>query len=186
METEINSVLFHEQTIFSRLDTLACEITRDYKDKELTVLSLLNGSFIFMADLLRRINLPLQVESLSVSSYNGITSTGQVNFRQHEIKNINNRHLLIIDDILDSGLTMRAVIKRISENYNPISIKTCVLLKKNIKRDVDVNANYVAFEIPDVFVVGYGLDYNEQYRNLPYIGELGEVGIQKYKKTYDT
>lgn len=181
MEKEINRILLHEQTIFCRLDELAQEITNDYKDKELTVLSLLNGSFIFMADLLRRINLPLQVESLSISSYKGTESTGKVNFRQHEIRNINNRHILIIDDILDSGLTMQAVIERLKIDYTPLSIKSCVLLKKEVDKKIIIDANYIGFKIPNVFIVGYGLDYNEHYRNLPYIGILNDAGIQKYQ-----
>lgn len=182
MVTDIARVLYHESTILSRLDEMAHEITRDYDGKELTVVSILNGSFIFMADLLRRVPLALQIDSWSVSSYHGTKSMGQINFRQHQIADVRGRHVLILDDILDSGLTLQAIKERMVAESGAASLRSCVLLRKNVTRDCEIQADYVGFDIPNEFVVGYGLDYNEQYRNLPYIGVLKEEAIQRYAR----
>jgi hypoxanthine phosphoribosyltransferase len=182
MVTDIARVLYHESTILSRLDEMAHEITRDYEGKELTVVSILNGSFIFMADLLRRVPLPLQIDSWSVSSYHGVKSRGQINFRQHQIADVRGRHVLILDDILDSGLTLQAIKERLAAESGAAGIRSCVLLRKNVTRESDIQADYVGFDIPNEFVVGYGLDYNEQYRNLPYIGVLKEDAIRRYAR----
>ena len=133
---------------------------------------MLNGSFMFMADLLRRIPLPLKLDCLSVASYHGGTkSTGEVVFRQVALPDVEGRHILILDDILDSGLTLNAIRRKL-EQANPLSIRVCVLLKKRVDRAAPVDADYVGFEIDNEFVVGYGLDYMERYRNLPCIGVL--------------
>ncbi len=181
MLEDIEKVLFHESTILSRLDELAHEITTDYRGKDLTVIAILNGSFVFMADLLRRVPLPLQVECLSVSSYHGTRTTGQVNFRQTTLADFRNRHVLLLDDILDSGHTLHAIGTRLSEG-GALSLRTCVLLRKRVEREREVDADYVAFDIPNEFVVGYGLDYNENYRNLPFVGVLNEAAIQRGAK----
>jgi hypoxanthine phosphoribosyltransferase len=180
MTDDIDHVLLQETTILSRLDVLAGEITEDYRGKELTVISILNGSFIFMADLLRRVPLPLQVDSWSVSSYRGTKSSGHVEFRHGGVADVRGRHVLILDDILDSGLTLDAVRSRIAADSGALSVKTCVLLSKKVQRAVPSVADYTVFEIPDEFVVGYGLDYNERYRNLPFIGVLKEAAIRRY------
>jgi hypoxanthine phosphoribosyltransferase len=173
MLEDIAKILFHEGTILVRLDELAAQITEDYRDKELTVIAVLNGSFMFMADLLRRVPLPLRVDCLSVSSYHGGTETsGTVTFDQNTIPDINGRHVLIIDDILDSGLTLHAIIGKLRAETQPLSVRSCVLLAKRKVRAVDEQADYVGFEIGDEFVVGYGLDYQERYRNLPFVGVL--------------
>ncbi|MFZ9920816.1 MAG: hypoxanthine phosphoribosyltransferase [Terrimicrobiaceae bacterium] len=182
MVADIARVLYHESTILSRLDELAHRITTDYSDKELTVVSILNGSFIFMADLLRRVPLPLQIDSWSVSSYHGMKSRGQIQFRQQEIADVRGRHVLLLDDILDSGLTLRAIKERLAAESGALSIRSCVLLRKNVERDSATEADYVGFDIPNEFVVGYGLDYNEQYRNLPYIGVLKEEAILRHAR----
>ena len=182
MVADIARVLYHESTILSRLDELAHRITTDYSDKELTVVSILNGSFIFMADLLRRVPLPLQIDSWSVSSYHGMKSRGQIQFRQQEIADVRGRHVLLLDDILDSGLTLRAIKERLAAESGALSICSCVLLRKNVERDSATEADYVGFDIPNEFVVGYGLDYNEQYRNLPYIGVLKEEAILRHAR----
>ncbi|MEI8293918.1 MAG: hypoxanthine phosphoribosyltransferase [bacterium] len=182
MQGDIERVLFHEKTILSRLDGMAREIARDYEGKELTVVSILNGSFIFMADLLRRIPLPLQIDSWSVSSYHGTKSKGRVEFRQNAIADVTGRHVLILDDILDSGLTLRAIVDRLAAESGAASIRSCVLLRKNVQREVSVEADYVGFEIPNEFVVGYGLDYNERYRNLPFIGVLTPGAIRRHAR----
>lgn len=185
MLEDIRKVLFHESTILSRLDELAHEITTDYRGKDLTVIAILNGSFVFMADLLRRVPLPLQVDCLSVSSYHGTQSTGRVNFRQNGIADLRDRHVLLLDDILDSGHTLHAIRDRLGggddarTGSGALSFRTCVLLRKNVERTREIDADYVAFDIPNEFVVGYGLDYNENYRNLPFIGVLTEAAIQR-------
>ncbi|MDD5199739.1 MAG: hypoxanthine phosphoribosyltransferase [Terrimicrobiaceae bacterium] len=183
MLDDIRKVLFHESTILSRLDELAHELTTDYRGKDLTVIAILNGSFVFMADLLRRVPLPLQVDCLSVSSYHGTQTTGLVNFRQNGVADLRNRHVLLLDDILDSGHTLHAIRERLCGGEDApggcgaLSFRTCVLLRKNVERAREVDADYVAFDIPNEFVVGYGLDYNENYRNLPFVGVLTEAAI---------
>lgn len=179
MVVDIAKILFHEKDILRRLDVMAEEITRDYRGKDLTVVAILNGSFIFMADLLRRIPLSLQVESLRVSSYRGTQSSGRIDFRGGWEADLSGRHVLILDDILDSGLTLHAVKERMGEGCGAASLRTCVLLRKNVDRACQIKADYVGFDIPDEFVVGYGLDYNERFRNLPFIGVLTDQAIKR-------
>jgi hypoxanthine phosphoribosyltransferase len=172
MENNIDRILYSEQTILSRLDEIGWQISKDYKEKDLTVIAIMNGSIMFMSDLLKRVVIPLQIDCWSVSSYHGNKSTGIVNFRQHEIVDVSNRHVLLLDDILDSGLTLSTIKNKILSESKAVSVKTCVLLSKKIKRTSPIEADYSAFHIDNEFVVGYGLDYNEHYRNLPYIGVL--------------
>jgi len=179
MLKDIRQVLFQESAIYKRLDELAAEITKDYRGREITVIAILNGSFIFMADLLRRIPLQLQVDCLSVSSYHGIKSSGRVNFRQTQVADTRGRHVLILDDILDSGTTLHTIRERLAAESGALSLKICVLLRKRIEGPRLVEADYVGFDIPNEFVVGYGLDYNQRYRNLPFIGVLSDEAIQR-------
>ena len=173
MLDDVARILFHEQTILSRLDELAREITAHYEGEELTVIAVLNGSLIFTADLLRRIPLPLQLDCLSVSSYHGGTeSTGVVTFDRISLPAVDDRHVLIVDDILDSGRTLRAICAKLSTEARPKSVRICVLLRKEKPRAQELEAHYVGFDIGDEFVVGYGLDYMERYRNLPFVGVL--------------
>ncbi len=173
MLDDVARILFHEQTILSRLDELARQITAEYEGKDLTVIAVLNGSLIFMADLLRRIPLPLKLDCLRVASYHGGTeSSGTVTFHQLAMPDIDGRHVLILDDILDSGRTLDAICSRLRAERRPLSIRICVLLEKKIPRAKELTADYVGFGIGDEFVVGYGLDYAEHYRNLPFIGVL--------------
>jgi hypoxanthine phosphoribosyltransferase len=172
MQDDLERILFHETTILRRLDEMAATISHDYRKRELTVIAILNGSIIFMADLLRRIPLPLTLDCLSVASYHGKTQTsGEVIFKQVALPDIVDRHVLLLDDILDSGHTLAAIRDKL-ETANPRSLRVCVLLSKKKRRARQVNADYVGFEIEDEFVVGYGLDFMEQYRNLPFIGVL--------------
>jgi hypoxanthine phosphoribosyltransferase len=172
MQDDLDRILFEEAVILRRLDEIAAQITEDYRDRELTVIAVLNGSLIFMADLLRRIPLPLKLDCLSVASYHGGTkTTGEVVFRQVALPDVEGRHILILDDILDSGLTLHAIRRKLEE-AKPRSVRVCVLLEKKIVRAAAVEADYVGFEIGNEFVVGYGLDYMERYRNLPCIGVL--------------
>lgn len=172
MQGDLERVLFDEPAINRRLDEIAAQISQDYRDRELTVIAVLNGSLMFMADLLRRIPLPLKLDCLSVASYHGKAQTsGEVIFKQIALPDVVDRHILILDDILDSGHTLAAICEKL-ETAKPRSIRVCVLLSKKKQRARYVAADYVGFEIEDEFVVGYGLDFMESYRNLPYIGVL--------------
>ena len=174
MQSDLERILFDELTIHRRLDEIAAQISNDYRDRELTVIAVLNGSLIFMVDLLRRVPLPLRLDCLSVASYHGKAQTsGDVIFKQVAMPDVVGRHILLLDDILDSGLTLAAIRGKLA-TANPRTIRVCVLLSKKKKRARCVDADYVGFEIEDEFVVGYGLDFKEQYRNLPYVGVLGK------------
>jgi len=172
MQGDLDRVLFDESAIHRRLDEIAAQISKDYRNRELTVIAVLNGSLIFVADLLRRVPLPLKLDCLSVASYHGKAQTSQeVIFKQVGLPDVADRHILLLDDILDSGHTLAAIREKL-ETANPRSIRICVLLSKKKERARRVDADYLGFEIEDEFVVGYGLDFMEQYRNLPYIGVL--------------
>ena len=176
MQGDLQRVLFDEPTILRRLDEIAAQISEDYRDRELTVVAVLNGSLMFMADLLRRIPLPLKLDCLGVASYYGKTQTSsEVIFKQVS-PDVASRHILILDDILDSGHTLAAVREKL-QMANPRSIRVCVLLRKKKLREPPVGADYVGFEIEDEFVVGYGLDFMERYRNLPCIGVLRKESV---------
>src|SRR5437879_12008440 len=172
MQGDIERVLFDEPAIHRRLDELAAQISKDHRDRELSVLAVLPGSLMFMADLLRRLPLPLKLDFLSVASYHGKAQTSrEVIFKQVALPDVKDRHILILDDILDSGHTLAAIREKL-ETAGPRSIRVCVLLSKKKERARHVDADYVGFEIENEFVVGYGLDCMERYRNLPYIGVL--------------
>ncbi len=172
MQADIERVLFDEPAIHRRLDQMAAQITADYRDHELTVIAVLAGSLMFMSDLLRRIPLRLKLDCLNVVSYHGKAQTsGNVTFKDMGLPDVANRHVLVLDDILDTGCTLSAVCKKL-EMARPRSLRVRVLLSKRKHRSRDVNADYVGFEIEDEFVVGFGLDFMERYRNLPYLGVL--------------
>jgi len=172
MRGDLERVLFDEPAINRRLDEMAAQISNDYRDRELTVIAVLNGSLMFMSDLLRRIPLPLKLDCISAVSYHGKAQTsGEVIFKQLALPDVVDRDVLILDDILDSGHTLVAVRDRLA-TVEPRSVRMCVLLSKRKQRARRVDADYVGFEIEDEFVVGYGLDFMERYRNLPYIGVL--------------
>jgi hypoxanthine phosphoribosyltransferase len=180
MRSEIRGVLFHESTIMSRLDEMAGQLSSDYDGKELTVVAVLNGSLMFGADLLRRMEMPLRLDCLSVSSYHGASTTGLVKFNQLHLPDVHGRHVLLLDDILDSGHTLHAIRDKLMAETHPLSIKICVLLRKDVPRQRELEADYVGFDIANEFVVGYGLDYMERFRNLPYIGVISDEAIAKY------
>ena len=172
MRGDLERVLFDEPAIHRRLDDIAAQVSSDYRDRELTVIAVLHGSLMFVADLLRRIPLPLKLDCVSVASYHGkAQSSSEVAFREVTVPDVVGRDVLILDDILDSGHTL-AAIRETLETAKPRSIRVCVLLSKKKQRAREVNADYVGFQIEDEFVVGYGLDFRERYRNLPYIGVL--------------
>ena len=172
MQDKIKKVLLTQKQIKDRVKELGEQITNDYKGKELIVISVLKGSVIFVADLIRAIDLDVKIDFMSVSSYHsGVKSSGVVKFLKDLDIDIEGCDILIVEDILDSGLTL-SYLRDLLIKRNPKSIKIATLLDKVDKRKTDIKADYVGFEIPDEFVVGYGLDYDERYRNLPYIGVL--------------
>ena len=182
MRGDLERVLFDEPAIHRRLDDIAAQISNDYRERELTVIAVLHGSLMFVADLLRRIPLPLKLECLSVARYHGeAESSGDVIFKQIALPDVAGRDLLILDDILDSGHTL-AAIRETLETAKPQSIRVCVLLSKKKQRAREVDTDYVGFEIEDEFVVGYGLDFRERYRNLPYIGVLRKELLEQSSK----
>ena len=172
LEKDIESVLFSEEQLKQRVREIAAEIEKDYAGKEIMLISVLRGSFVFMADLCRAIDLPCTLDFMSVSSYGkGTTSSGQVQITKDLSEDISGRHVIVIEDILDSGNTLSYLLKLL-ENRHPASIRLCTLLDKPDRLTKPVQVHYSGFTIPAAFVVGYGLDYAEKYRNLPYIGIL--------------
>jgi len=170
--SSVPRVLIGEGAIAVRLDALAADITAFYQGKPLTVVAIMTGSILFAADLLRRIPLPLRLECLSVASYHGGTeSSGAVQFLQDRLPRVEGRQVLLLDDILDTGLTLLAVQERLVK-AGASGVRSAVLLQKQKARVQQVSADWVGFEIGDEFVVGYGLDYREEYRNLPFVGVL--------------
>ncbi len=171
-EQDIKEILFTEEQLKQRCKELGAEITRDYQDKEVVLITILRGSYIFMADLSRCINLKAQIDFMSISSYGaGTSSTGQVAITKDLSGPIAGKHIIVVEDILDTGNTLSYLLKLL-EQRNPASIRLCTLLDKPDRRKKPVEVHYKGFTIPDAFVVGYGLDYAEHYRNLPYIGVL--------------
>jgi len=172
MYDDIKSVLITETELKECVKRLGAQITEDYKDKNLLLVSVLRGSVIFMADLMREIKIPCTIDFMSVSSYGaGTKSSGVVKIIKDLDLNLAGYDILIIEDILDSGNTL-SYLKKILLTRNPSSIKICTLLDKPERRTADITADYSGFSIPDAFAVGYGLDYDEKYRNLPFIGVL--------------
>lgn len=172
MRNDIQEVLFSEQQLADKVAELGARISADYEDKNPLVVSVLKGSYVFMADLTRKITIPCNVDFMAVSSYGaGAKTTGEVQIIKDIGSKIDGRHLIIVEDILDSGVTLSFLMK-ILKARGAASIRLCTLLSKPERRKVDVPVDYLGFEIPDAFVVGYGLDYAEKYRNLPYIGIL--------------
>ena len=178
MNEDIEKVLIAEEVIERRLDVIAERIRSDFaKEESLQVVGILKGALVFMADLLRRVPLRLEIECLNVASYHGGTeSSGQVDFLDVKLPEVQGRSVLVLDDILDTGRTLAAVTEKLYE-MGARKVKTCVLLTKDKERAAEVEADYSAFEIGDEFVVGYGLDYDGKYRNLPYVGVLKESVI---------
>lgn len=172
LEQDIEKVLFSQEELDRRVKELGKQITRDYAGKAPVVVSILRGSYVFTADLTRAIDLPITVDFMSVSSYGaGTVSSGQVQIIKDLSEHIEGKDLLIVEDILDSGNTLHYLMQ-VLRARGPASIRLCVLLDKPERRTKPVTADYCGFTVPDAFVAGYGLDYAEKYRNLPYIGVL--------------
>ena len=168
---EVERILFTDHQIARRIGEMSREIQRDFRGREMVVVSLLNGTVMFLADLLRRLSLPLRLDFLGVSSYGAGTESGDLVYTKELRLDVRQRDVLLVDDILDTGKTLSRVIPKLRA-LKPRRIKVCVLLDKRERRVEKVSANYVGFVIPNVFVVGYGLDYAEKYRNLPFVGVL--------------
>lgn len=171
MDQDIETVLFSQEQIQQRVAELGAQIAEDYRDKDPIVVGILRGCFIFMADLVRAAQIPCTLEFLAVSSYGKGTTSGEVCLTRDFPMPIEGRHILILEDILDSGRTLSYVV-RLLQQRNPASVEICAFLDKPSRRVTDIQAKYSGYEVPDAFVVGYGLDYADRYRNLPYIGIL--------------
>ena len=168
---EVERVLINDRQLARRVRQLSREIERDFTGHELVIVSLLSGTIMFLADLIRHISLPLRLDFMGVSSYGAGTESGELVFTKELRLDVRGRDVLLVDDILDTGKTMSRVLAKL-EALKPRRIKTCVLLNKSARRVEPVEADYVGFNIPDFFVIGYGLDYAERYRNLPFVGVL--------------
>ena len=171
MKEAIERVLISEEELEAAVAEMGKKISEDYAGKDPIFIGVLKGCFIFMADLMRHVNISCSMDFMAVSSYSGTTSTGAVKINKDLSEIIEGRHLILVEDILDSGVTLNYL-----KNYlmvrKPASIAVATLMDKPARRKARIYADYSCFEVPDAFVVGYGLDYNERYRNLPYIGVL--------------
>jgi hypoxanthine phosphoribosyltransferase len=168
---EIESVLISEQSLARRVRSLARTIQTDFADRDLVIVALLNGTVVFLADLLRQLSMPLRLDFIGVSSYGAGTESAELVFTKELRLDVEGRDVLVVDDILDTGRTLSRVSAKLGK-LKPRQIKICVLLDKPSRRVEQISADYVGFEIPNHFVVGYGLDYAERYRNLPFVGIL--------------
>ena len=171
MRNDIERILISEEEIEAKVAEVGKRITEDFQDKDPIFVGVLKGCFIFMADLMRHVDINCSMDFMAVSSYSGTSSTGAVKINKDLSQDIEGRHVIIVEDILDSGVTL-SYLKRYLLNRSPAAITIVTLRDKPARRKADVFADYACFEVPDAFVVGYGLDYNERYRNLPYIGIL--------------
>ena len=169
---DLDRILVTREQIAEAVRTLGKKITEDYRDKDLMMVCILQGASVFFTDLLREVDLPIAIGLMAVSSYgSGTSSTGVVRIMKDLDQNIENKHVLIVEDIVDSGKTLHFLLQVLSQRH-PASISVATLLDKPARRVVDLKTRYSCFDIPDAFVVGYGLDYDEKYRNLPDIGVL--------------
>ena len=174
MNHDLSAVLLDEYQIQNRVREIGMQISREYKDTKPVMIGILKGGVVFLADLIRSINIPLGLDFLAISSYGSSTaSSGVVKIRKDIDVDLGGRDVIIVEDIVDSGLSLQYIREYITK-HSPASLKTCVLLDKPAAHKIEVSFDYVGFEVGNEFVVGYGLDYNEHYRNLPYIGILKE------------
>ena len=171
MKNDIESVLISAEEIQRKVAEMGKRISADYAGREPVFVGVLKGCFIFMSDLMRNVDINCTMDFMAVSSYSGTSTTGAVKINKDLSEDIEGRDVIIVEDILDSGITL-SYLKGYLLNRKPASIKIATLMDKPARRRADVYADYSCFEVPDAFVVGYGLDYNEKYRNLPYIGVL--------------
>jgi hypoxanthine phosphoribosyltransferase len=174
LEAAVGEILIDRETLAARVAELGTEISADYEGRDLLLIGVLKGAVFFMADLMRHLTVPCEVDFMAISSYGDATdSSGIVRILKDLDINIEGRHVLVVEDIIDSGLTLSYLIRNL-ESREPATLEVCALLTKPSRREIDVPVRYVGFEIPNKFVVGYGLDFAERYRNLPYVGVLDE------------
>ena len=174
LEAAVGEVLIERETLAARVAELGAEVSADYEGRDLLLIGVLKGAVFFMADLMRHLTVPCEVDFMAISSYGDATdSSGIVRILKDLDINIEGRHVLVVEDIIDSGLTLSYLIRNL-ESREPATLEVCALLTKPSRREIDVPVRYVGFEIPNKFVVGYGLDFAERYRNLPYVGVLDE------------
>jgi hypoxanthine phosphoribosyltransferase len=174
LEQGVGEVLIDQERLSERISELGEEISRDYAGRELLLIGVLKGAVFFMADLMRKIRVPTEVDFMAISSYGASTdSSGVVRILKDLDINIEGRNVLVVEDIIDSGLTLSYLMRNL-EAREPASLEVCALLTKPGRREIDVPVRYVGFEIPNRFVIGYGLDFAERYRNLPYVAVLAD------------
>ena len=170
LERAVGEILIDEETLAARVTELGAEVSADYQGRDLLLIGVLKGAVFFMADLMRHLTVPCEVDFMAISSYGDSTdSSGIVRILKDLDINIEGRHVLVVEDIIDSGLTLSYLMRNL-ESREPATLEVCALLTKPARREIDVPVRYVGFEIPNKFVVGYGLDFAERYRNLPYVG----------------
>jgi hypoxanthine phosphoribosyltransferase len=174
LERAVGEILIDEETLAARVADLGAEVSADYQGRDLLLIGVLKGAVFFMADLMRHLTVPCEVDFMAISSYGDATdSSGIVRILKDLDISIEGRDVLVVEDIIDSGLTLSYLMRNL-ESREPASLEVCALLTKPSRREIDVPVRYVGFEIPNKFVVGYGLDFGERYRNLPYVGVLSE------------
>jgi len=173
---EIGRILFTREKIQKRVRELADEISKDYFGREIFTVGVLKGAFVFLSDLIRYLKVPLSLDFIAIASYGDSTSSsGVVKLLKDLDTEVESRHVLVVEDIVDTGLTLNYLVKILSTRH-PATLRVCTLLDRPSRRKVKVDLHYVGFSIPDVYVVGYGLDFSQKYRNLPYIAELSPMG----------
>lgn len=172
MNDDIHAVLVSEQQLKDKVAQLGAQISQDYAGKDLVLVSILKGAVVFMADLMRAVTIPCSIDFMVVSSYGaGTTTTGLVKIIKDLDSDLSGKDVLIVEDILDTGVTLSNLVPMLKMR-DPNSVRICAILDKPSRRRADIQADYIGFQVPDEFVVGYGLDYDEKYRNLPYVGVL--------------
>jgi len=177
VERGVKKVLIREHDLRARIAELGEEISNDYRDRDLLLVGVLKGAVFFMADLMRHLSIPCEVDFMAISSYGASTdSSGVVRILKDLDINIEGRDVLVVEDIIDSGLTLSYLLRNL-ESRDPASLEVCALLTKPERREIEVPVRYVGFEIPNEFVIGYGLDYAERYRNLPYVAVLDPTAL---------
>jgi hypoxanthine phosphoribosyltransferase len=172
LERGVGEVLITADELQARIRELGREVTADYYGREVLLVGVLKGAVFFMADLMRHLKVPCEIDFMAISSYGASTdSSGVVRILKDLDINIEGRHVLVVEDIIDSGLTLSYLVRNL-ESREPASLEVCALMTKTARREIDVDVRYIGFEIPNKFVIGYGLDFAERYRNLPYVGVL--------------
>ncbi|MDO5033601.1 MAG: hypoxanthine phosphoribosyltransferase [Eubacteriales bacterium] len=175
MSKYIAETLITESEIQAMVEKLGAQINRDYQGKNVVIIGVLRGSVVFMADLIRQLNLPVEIDFISVSSYQGTKSTGVVKIVKDTDHDVTGKHVILVEDIVDTGLTLK-YLRELFSDRKPASLRVCSAFDKPSCRKVEVEVEYIGQAIPNAFVVGYGLDYQQLYRNLPYLAVLGEDG----------